>query len=163
MRRVPGVVIAGLALLLAAACGDDAGNGDDGATGTPSASAPAAAPGGEARSTEEVCAEAQQLFDDLDQEGNQVRDDLFEAADSGDTAALEQAQADYLGFVGEFTTELRSLAGSAEDPAVGDTLEAFATEFEAVANQVAEDPQERENVDTSTLDTAIAQAAGYCQ
>jgi hypothetical protein len=166
MRRVLAVVVVGLGLLFTTACNGDSGNGDDGGGDGGPSTPPAAATPTEAGGTatnEEVCAEAEEVFEDIDGEGDTVRDALVEAAESGDEAELEQARSDYLDFANGVAEDARALAATAADPELQSAIETFADQFEVAAALVAENPEQLGDLDLAEFEAALDNVAAFCE
>jgi hypothetical protein len=166
MRRVLAVFAVGLGLFFATACNGDNGNGDDGSGdgGPPATSAvPSPTDAGGTATTEEVCAAAEEVFADIDGEGDTVREALVEAAESGDEAELEQARSDYLEFANGVADDARALAATAADPELQSAIETFADQFEVAAALVAENPEQLGDLDLAEFEAALDDVAAFCE
>lgn len=155
MRRLLAAALAGALLFAGAACSR---NNEDccAEDGTPT-SAP---PTGGGRSTEEICAEGEQLTLQYQGEWEAAGQDLQDAVASGDPQQIEDAAAAFTDVSNRWATDMRTLVADAEDPQVRQDGEAFATELEELADAVATgDPS---GLDTSGFQDASQAMAEHC-
>lgn len=156
MRRLLAAALAGALLFAGAACSRN-NDGDDGGDGGTPTSAP---PTGGGRSTEEICAEGEQLSLQYQGEWEAAGQDLQDAVAGGDPQEIEDAAAAFTDVTNRWAADMRTLVADAEDPAVREDGEAFATELEELADAVATgDPS---GLDTSEFQEASQAMAEHC-
>lgn len=158
MRRVLAVALAGALLFAGTACNRN-NDGDDGGDGAIATTAPPPPTGG-GRSTEEICAEGEQLALEYQGEWQAAGEDLRDAVAADDPQAIEDASAEFTDVTNRWANEMRTLVADAEDPALREDGEAFATELEELADAMATgDPNA---LDTSGLDEASQALDEHC-
>lgn len=158
MRRILAVAALSGALLAAAACGDDGGNGGDG--GDTGAGGPTGAAGN--LSNEEICAQGEEILTGFETATQEAGTAMVEAIAAGDEAAMAEAAASLTSQTSDLAEQLRDIAADAEDPELRSALEDFANELETVVEGIAADPAALDDLDTTALDDASARVEEFC-